>query len=216
MSNRLLTAAWSARGLTSTEKLILLKLADHADSHGISFPGHKFIAEECGLSERCVRDTLQLLQGKRHIAIRQDSTRAKKGQPKFTYLVHPLTPESSSSVTREPHSAVTGENGASDTGRSQRGHGKITTPTGENGAQPYITCTNRNINHQGNQPIVELRLSSSERISAEKELDEIKEQRARIRNSYDENVTWPKQDRDFYNRLGARRRQLKALLGRVI
>jgi len=143
MSNRILTAAWNVRGLLPTEKIILVRLADRADNDGNCFPGHKSIADDCGLSERTVRDTLPVIESKGHLTIKEESQRAHKGTSRFTYTVHPVTPETASAVTRET--------GATDTGKEALRQRKTTAPTPENAAPPIlITSNNPKENHHVN------------------------------------------------------------------
>jgi hypothetical protein len=109
MSNRLLNSAWAAEGLTPSQKLLLVNLADHANAQAECWCGHSLIARETGLSERSVRGELPKIAVKGHLTIKPESYRASKGQSRFTYIVHPNTPANAS--------AVTPANGAIDTGK---------------------------------------------------------------------------------------------------
>lgn len=57
-------------------KMVLLKLADQADTSGTSFPSHRFLSECCEVSERSVRNQLKYLveQGWITISNRHDDT----------------------------------------------------------------------------------------------------------------------------------------------
>jgi hypothetical protein len=84
MSNRILTLAWNARGLTPTEKIILVRLADRADNDGHCFPGHKSLADDCGLTVRTVQSALPKIKSKGHVTINEDTGRTGKGLPNTT------------------------------------------------------------------------------------------------------------------------------------
>jgi len=146
MSNRLLTLAWNVRGLTPAEKIILVRLADRADQDGHCWPSHQSIADDCGLTERTVRDALPKIQSKGHLTIKQDTCRSSKGFSRYSYIVHPLTPEARSGVTPEASAA--------DTGKRPPPHRRNSVPTPEAGAAPNMNLLNL-VNHQGNQPPTE-------------------------------------------------------------
>ena len=60
MSIRQMSLVWRLpAAVTPTTRLVLLKLADHADSDGICWPGTKHIARDTGLSDRTVRRTMR-------------------------------------------------------------------------------------------------------------------------------------------------------------
>ena len=54
MSVEAMSLVWQQRGLSPMRKLILLRLADHADTDGKCFPSLKHIAEFCECSVRTV------------------------------------------------------------------------------------------------------------------------------------------------------------------
>ena len=211
MSNRFLTQAWNARGLTPTQKIILVRLADRADQNGHCFPGHESLADDCGLSVRTVRDMLWVIQTKGHLTIQEEACRSARGTPRFSYNVHPLTPKAVSGVT--------GENAALDTGKEALPHGKPTAPTPENGATPIITSKNPKINHQGNQPRPpSISITPTERITLEKELEAISEQRTRLNNRVSHDAWGPmysKEDRAELKRMKDREAEIKMHVGRV-
>ena len=62
MSLKVTQLVWKAR-LPSTQKLVAARLADFADDDGGRvFPSNARVAEDCGLSERSVRDTMRALE----------------------------------------------------------------------------------------------------------------------------------------------------------
>ena len=72
MSFRAMLWAWEVDGLTSTTKLVLMSLANHAGEHtGSCFPSIKKVAGECRLSERAVQVAIKTLETEGYIAIRR-------------------------------------------------------------------------------------------------------------------------------------------------
>lgn len=141
MSNRLLTAAWRVRGLSCPQKSILTRLADFANDHtGECFPSHERIAKDCTLNERTVRRALSTLAEIGHITIREDSQRTTRNESRFTYVVHPVTPDTESSVRPDSVSA--------DTGLSRHRHRTSSALTPDSVSAPYITNMNQ-FNHKG-------------------------------------------------------------------
>lgn len=62
-------------------------------------------------------------------------------------------------------------------------------------------------------------ISPTERVSFEKELEEVDASLRRIRNSYEDHMSfneWSKKDRDEYNRLKKLQKEIKSSLGRRI
>ena len=90
--NALLNAAWKVRGLTGTEKLVLIRLADRADRDGKCYPGQKSIADDCCISVRTVRKAIKSLTAKGHLVILQFAGYSSA----TTYRVTPSPPESAS------------------------------------------------------------------------------------------------------------------------
>tara|TARA_R110002020_G_scaffold296603_2_gene512166 strand:- start:203 stop:685 length:483 start_codon:yes stop_codon:yes gene_type:complete len=63
-----LPAIWALRGLSATEKLVLLALAQFADKQGTNArPAQSTVAEMCGITDRTVRRCLTVLVTKGHI-----------------------------------------------------------------------------------------------------------------------------------------------------
>lgn len=58
---------WAVRGLSAAQRLVLLRLADHADTAGLSWPSIKVLIHHTELSERTVRDALRSLEDAGHI-----------------------------------------------------------------------------------------------------------------------------------------------------
>lgn len=62
MSVQALSSAFAARGLTPSEKLVLLALANYADANQRCFPSHATIATDTGLSDRTILTVLKSLE----------------------------------------------------------------------------------------------------------------------------------------------------------
>jgi hypothetical protein len=62
MSIALMTDAWKLTGLSSTQKLVLLSLADNANDQGECYPSVRQMVERTCLSERAVRDAIRSLE----------------------------------------------------------------------------------------------------------------------------------------------------------
>lgn len=77
MSNPHLTAAWKVEGIKPTEKLVLVRLADRADSKGEAYPGLDSLAKECCLHRATVIRALRGLVGHDLIEIEQGGGRKK-------------------------------------------------------------------------------------------------------------------------------------------
>lgn len=78
MSVHVTSKVWLLTGLSPVEKLVLLKLADHAsDDGGDAYPSVARIALEVGCSERTVQRTLRDLQARALIQVTELATRYK-------------------------------------------------------------------------------------------------------------------------------------------
>lgn len=65
MSVHVTSPVWKSRGLTPTQKLLLLQLADHADGDGRNaYPSVATMCAETGLSRRAVQGTLRDLESR--------------------------------------------------------------------------------------------------------------------------------------------------------
>lgn len=84
MSIALMTVAW-ALPVASTEKLVLLALADNANDAGCCWPSMATIARKCGLSERATRLAMRRLEAAGHV-----SSVDRVGTSRL-YSVHPGT-----------------------------------------------------------------------------------------------------------------------------
>jgi hypothetical protein len=84
-------AAWAA-DLSALDKLVLLSLADHADSDGHCWPSVARLSDRCGMHRSAsVMRSLAALKAAGHITVEAGSGRLNR------YRVHPVTPKSGSS-----------------------------------------------------------------------------------------------------------------------
>ena len=61
MSTYILSSCWSLQGMSSTQKLVLISLADQANDDGVCWPSLKKMAARTCLSERAIRDAINWL-----------------------------------------------------------------------------------------------------------------------------------------------------------
>ncbi|MDP5253017.1 MULTISPECIES: helix-turn-helix domain-containing protein [unclassified Vibrio] len=87
MSNPLLRKVFCIEIGTGMSKLVMLKLADNANSNGVCFPSHRYLAAKCEISERSVRNQLTYLVKHGWIEI-QNRTNGKGGQRSNFYFLN--------------------------------------------------------------------------------------------------------------------------------
>lgn len=85
MSIKIMSSVWDSNTKSAAQRLVLLRLADHADTNGECWPSQANIAEACGLTERSVRAAISGLEEDGHISIKQ---RTGKGN-RNSYNIHP-------------------------------------------------------------------------------------------------------------------------------
>lgn len=131
MSVQALSCAMAIRGVTSSEKLMLLVLANFADEVMSCWPSHKRLADDTGLTQRTVLTVLKALEGKKLIS-RAERSRSDGSRTSDKITLH-LGGEMASpraetiSVGGE---TVSGGGETSDTGvgKSTAGGGEIISP----------------------------------------------------------------------------------------
>lgn len=69
MSNEILNAAWQVSGLRPAEKLVLVRLADRANSNGKCWPSLDGIAHDCGINRATVIRAIKQLERLEYIEI---------------------------------------------------------------------------------------------------------------------------------------------------
>lgn len=87
--NSLLDRAWKVGGLSTLERLVLVRLADRANESGECWPSQANLAGECSATTRGIRDALAVLVKAGHVSV--------AALPSFNtsarYKVHPKAPE---------------------------------------------------------------------------------------------------------------------------
>lgn len=80
MSVGAITAAFALQGVSPSEKLVLLALANYADENGRSYPSQRRLAADTGLTDRTIRKVLTDLEGRgllgRMERLRSDGSRS--------------------------------------------------------------------------------------------------------------------------------------------
>lgn len=99
MSHEATNWAAALRGIPPMSKLVLFRLADRADESGICYPSQRRLADECGISERTVRNAINNLTFRGLVVIHTPST--PQGNT-IRYRLTFATPEPRSGG--EPHS----------------------------------------------------------------------------------------------------------------
>jgi len=72
--------AWSIDGLNMAEKLVLVRLADHANDQGICWPGKDTLAKVCCMSKRTVDAAIAGLEAAQLISVSRRTTEAGKNR----------------------------------------------------------------------------------------------------------------------------------------
>jgi hypothetical protein len=83
MSVKAMAWAWELPDVSSTEVLVLVALADHADHKGICWPGQDGIAIKCRLSRETVNRAIKRLEERGHLFI--ENRRDPLGRPVSNY-----------------------------------------------------------------------------------------------------------------------------------
>ena len=89
------SAAWKVRGISQTEKLVLVKLADNANDAGWCYPSLNRIAADCCCSRRTAIRAIQRLTERRLIEVRSERSMSN------TYRL--VIPDSREEVVSESH-----------------------------------------------------------------------------------------------------------------
>lgn len=132
-------AAWSAEAKSSSQRLVLLCLARHADKAGISFPSVEAIASETLLNRKTVFAVLKELRAMGFVAV---SKRQQNGN-RYQLCIPTTSPENG-----------TPKNGSTEIGSTEIG----TTSSTENGTQVVPNLgheyrSNRELNREGSAAI---------------------------------------------------------------
>jgi hypothetical protein len=85
MSIHISSAAWKVSGITSMQKLVLVKLSDNANDAGDCWPSVGTVARECCCSTRAVQSAITTLSNAGHL------TRRLRTGDSTLYRIHPRT-----------------------------------------------------------------------------------------------------------------------------
>lgn len=90
MSIKLMTAVWAREDLTSTQKLVLLALADWSNDEGLSWPSIDQLMKKSSLKKRAVQITMRSLEEAGFV--RRDEVLGKGNKYWITLPVHNMHP----------------------------------------------------------------------------------------------------------------------------
>jgi DNA-binding transcriptional ArsR family regulator len=103
MSIRAMTWAFDVRVNDSLSKLVLLKLADHANEDGECWPSVKVIAEQCELSRRSVQYHLRDLEGRGFITSQKQFNGELQSSNLYKLGVHHVRPPAQEGAPPRAH-----------------------------------------------------------------------------------------------------------------
>jgi len=107
MSFKAMSWAASVKTKTSTQKLILLLLADRSNDDGFCFPSLQTIADDACMSRQCVIENIKKLAGHRLISVtRRTISDADSGQTRNTSNIYKLNTEVVNEVDHRPKGVV--------------------------------------------------------------------------------------------------------------
>jgi Helix-turn-helix domain len=87
MSAKATAWAWSIEGLGMADKIVLLRLADHANDQGICWPGKDTLAKVCCASKRTVDAAIANLEAAKLISVQRRRTEQGKNKSNM-YELH--------------------------------------------------------------------------------------------------------------------------------
>lgn len=144
MSTTILGECWPLQGMTVSQKMVLIALADQANDDGVCWPGVKSIGRRSCLSERAVQDALAWLEAVGLIS------KQYRPNTSTSYTVRPgsYDPAKAPPPRRRKRSGAPGEGGAPGAdGAPPHADGA---PGGADGAPPGVRQAhpNHQLNHQ--------------------------------------------------------------------
>jgi len=71
MSTHILSACWALSGMSSTQKLVLISLADQANDDGVCWPSVPRMVERTCLSERAIRNAIEWLEAEGFLSVQR-------------------------------------------------------------------------------------------------------------------------------------------------
>lgn len=117
MSVHAISSALHIRGVSPSEKLVLLVLANYADEGGCAYPSHRRLADETGLSDRTILTVMKTLEA-RGLLFRKERRRPD-GSRSSDLITLTMGGE-----TISPR----GENDCAEVGKPFRGGGEVVSP----------------------------------------------------------------------------------------
>lgn len=112
MSNRALNWAWSIDGLSTAEKLVLIRLADRANSEGRCFPGLDSLASDCGVHRTTIIRAVRKLERMNLLAVHRQGGRNKPNHYQLKLLHHATESEGAKGSKAHGKGSVTHKNGS--------------------------------------------------------------------------------------------------------
>lgn len=87
MSAKATAWAWHVAGISCTEKVVLVRLADHANDQGVCWPGKDNLADACCMSRRAVDAVILRLEAAKLISITRRATESGRNKSNV-YQLH--------------------------------------------------------------------------------------------------------------------------------
>jgi hypothetical protein len=112
MSNRALNWAWSIGDLSTAEKLVLIRLADRADSDGRCFPGLDSIAADCGVHRTTVVRAVRRLEELKLLSVSRKGGRKNSNHYQLKLLRGATESERGNGSTTHEKGSVSHRNGS--------------------------------------------------------------------------------------------------------
>ena len=88
MCTNQLNLAWNASVSSHVQKLVLVSLADQANSSGVCWPGIRFIADRTGLNRSTILRNIRLLSEAGHLTIEKRVGGQGGGAKSNVYMLH--------------------------------------------------------------------------------------------------------------------------------
>lgn len=169
MSIELITKAFKTKTANSTQKLILIKLADNANDDGQCFPSHRHIADQCQCTRRTVINAIKALEEQGLLTIEERRDFNSGQQKSNIYHLHldgvgnleEMESDSGSgpedSPPENPENGGEGDSPGSETGSHlgvnniHGGSEKYSQGEGEEYSHITVTSSNRQDNRQLNR-----------------------------------------------------------------
>jgi hypothetical protein len=100
MSIEIMSAVWRTPLKSNTQKLVLLSLADQANSHGVCWPSMRHIAERCDMAERTVFEQVKALKEAGFLTVQSGGGTASN---RYTITVSTPAPNAGLPLRHDPN-----------------------------------------------------------------------------------------------------------------